>query len=916
MPFAVDRLEKMWTAANLNNLYSRFDQKCARVLDDKSPLFAGSKDGPWVGQYPFGVWYVFRNDPDAARRLVDTGNGIPGIGTDYRDEHSEVAAGIELSKLENKHLDVVGGQVYVDRFVAAGDPFTCDVAAIHYSWRLWRREIAGIQYDVHLGYDPTNAGLSSYIRGSLGPIDPTLPPGRIHKHRLAVAEIAIEGLSSFSILNTYQRFDCWRVHNCGANVLRVNLQLPDGSSERHFVPKGGCRSFRRKPDGTWANTWPGGGVCTYFFPTFTGDVPFYAGGPPDWSANSAQSPFLAIERSAQANNVANPFVLMEWRRVMGAIHDPFASYDIRQIYQRSYADPGAFATAVGDCVFTWGRARVTYENAAGDIFDDRVVRFNGTSTLEQGLRSLGMTVTVNPTDLTLTSNRGVIRIYPIDANIFTREGVPYWEIGSTAVVISTIYPQTFVRSSSVNFYESKSWTAGNEVTIFDQMIDLRRKVAVEEGFINNYDDVHDIVEEKVSVVTTTPMGLVVRATSSTGIDGDLLINFEANADNESLYIADRPIGWGAGPWATSRYTARTRIYYLHRQRSTTAPQWSGLFPSMSLAVSSGFWSAQAVNTAFIPPGGPWGFSSSVWDTERARAYGFAVGSSDPRGWGADFWQNKWGGANGIDASVRIPGSPNRTRQLDLADINNVGTRPTDDIFRDELGANYAATLPLPVTSPANYQEGLTDLRWTYGSESGFDVPYYPGANSGDTTGGGPFFHKIPKSTWLWNLLEWSVRSWTRAIPLCHGQNVCPVRDASGGAAVLDVLTAGMLTLGTTGYEAGLDMRVYYVSEAQADIWIANGVIAYRQTDPGGNDYWFIPAVELSTYCLRMGFSSYNWDTQNGRPTENPPVDPTRYDAVRNYGPGERVQAASYLDVTTGNYVYLFLRYVDLRLPNE
>ena len=60
------------------------------------------------------------------------------------------------------------------------------------------------------------------------------------------------------------------------------------------------------------------------------------------------------------------------------------------------------------------------------------------------------------------------------------------------------------------------------------------------------------------------------------------------------------------------------------------------------------------------------------------------------------------------------------------------------------------------------------------------------------------FHKIPKSTWLWNVLEWSVRSWTRAVPLCHGNLVCPIFDASGTAAVLKVLTVNMLLLGTTG----------------------------------------------------------------------------------------------------------------------
>jgi len=45
MPFAVDKREKMFTASNLNSLYSRFDQKCHRVLNGKSPLFADSASG-------------------------------------------------------------------------------------------------------------------------------------------------------------------------------------------------------------------------------------------------------------------------------------------------------------------------------------------------------------------------------------------------------------------------------------------------------------------------------------------------------------------------------------------------------------------------------------------------------------------------------------------------------------------------------------------------------------------------------------------------------------------------------------------------------------------------------------------------------------------------------------------------------
>lgn len=925
MAYAVDRREKMWTAANLNDLYSRFDAKCARVLSDKSPLFANSKDGPWVGQYPYGVWYVYRNDPDSCRRLVDDGAVpnpyIPGIGSVWRNEHSEIAAEIELSKLENKHLDVEGGQVYVDRFVATGDPFTCDVGKIHFTFKVPRRSVAGVDYDVHLGWDPTTAGLTSYVRGSLGPIDPTLPPGRIHKHRLAVAEIAIEGLSTFSILRSYQRFDCWRIHNCGDNVLRVNLQYPDGSSVAHFVPKGGCRSFRRKPDGTWLNTWPGGGVCTYFFPYLTGDVPFFAGGPPQWSSNATESPFLALERSAAANNVANPFVLLEWRRVMGAVHDPFAPYDIRTIYSGIYADPGDWRSLIGDCVFTWGRVRVTYSDNSGNVFDERIVRFNNTSSLVNGLRSLGLSVTENPFNLTMTSSRGVVRIHPIDANVFTTSSTPYWEIGSSPVVISTIYPEVCVRSAESPAFglESFTWSTGNTPTIFDRMIDLRRRVAVEEGFLNDYDDAPDIIDQKVSTVTMTPLGLAIRTTSATGISGSALTNFEATADTTSLWVADRPPNWGVGPWFNFRYTATTRAYYIQRHRNAAFTQWSQAIPAMSFAVSGATWSQMAVDCAFIPPGGPWGFSSSVYDDEKARAFGFAEGSTEDRGWGADFWKNKWGGSGGVDASVRIPGTPNRTTQYERIVDPFTGDNLTlqsgsqvDDIFRDKDGSTFASTVPMPMMSPPNYKEGLIDLRWTLASELPFNLDFYPVENR-LLPGGGPFFHKIPKSTWLWNLLEWSVRSWTKAVPLCLGQDVCPVRDASGTAGTY---TIGQLLLGTTGYEAGLDMQVFYLSEASHDILVANGVVCYRQTDPFGADYWFVNSVDLAAYSNRIGFSAWNFDTENGRPTENPPVAPTTIRPVRNYGPGEQIQAASYYDVAAAEYVNLTIRFVNLRLPNE
>ena len=936
----------MFTAANLNDLYSRFDRKCYLALNGKSPLFAKAVSwlsanvgyGTWNGAYPYGVWYVYRNDPSSCKRLRSENAlgpgyipGIGGIGYNWRDEHSQQAAKDALSRLETKYQDKAGGQVYVDHWVDSGDPpFNCDIASIHYSFELLTREIGGIKYDIHLGWDPpAGSGLTSYVRGSLGAgIDPTLPPGRIHKHRLAVAEIATEEISEFKILNTYQRYDCWRVHACGKSGCTVFLQLPDGSSERHLVERGECRAFRRKPDGTWATRFPGGAVCRYFFPYFSGDIPFLAEGPPGWSFTATQSEFLTLERSAQANNVANPFILFEWRNVMGAMHDPFMPHDIRQVYSGVYADPLNADTTVGDAAFTWGRAVVHYINSRRDVYRADIVKFTNASTLPDRLRSLGIDVNVTDTDLELTTKLGEIRIYPLDANIFTTERDGFWMIDSNVTTISIIYPNKYTTSftNSVSnfitgFNNAVDWEPNNAPTIFDTISDLRRKVAVQAGFLAVYTDTTLIDEDKVSSITMTPLGLTCQVGQPGFNIGSLLNNVESNATNNGLYLKDRRIGYGTGPWANYFFSSGCETYYLASPNTYPNGKWANIFPSIR---SDPFVNTTlpAVNTAYVPPGGPWGFSSSVYDFEQVRAYDIdmaAGGGVDDRPWGGDFWVNKWGGPNGSDASVRLPGSPNKTQQYAYvpeapnSSFVELVAAGKDDIFKDTLGASFASSVPLPAVVGGQYippyRDNMTQICWTGPIElSQFYLPYASIKNP-YRPGGGPFFHKIAKSAWLWNLLEWSVSSWTRAEPLCHGQTSCPLRDATGSFNVLGVLTVGMV-LGSSGVEFG--GPGFYISEGAYDLLIANGITCYRDQDSGGNDYWHVPAVNLAVYCNTQGFTAWNFDSENGQPNASPPIATTGYISKRLYGPGERTQSASYFDVTTSTTRYENLRYVDLR----
>ena len=884
----------MFTAANLNSLYSRFDAKCRAALNEMGPLWAQSRWAPydqWAAPFPYGVWYVYRNDPETALRLKDNGAvpdpSIPGIGY-YRDEHNQVAARIELSKLENKHLDEAGGQVYVDHHSASGDPFVCDVGKIHYSYELLRREVAGIEYDVHLGWDPQDgSGLTSYVRGSLGPSDPTLPPGRIHKHRLAVAEIAIEGLTDFRILNTYQRYDCWRVHNCGTTTVQVLLQLPDGNADRQFVGPGGVRAFRRRQDGTWATRWPNGGFCYHFFPYFPGDVPFFAEGPPSWQAPST-SPFLALERSAQANNVANPFIMFDWLHTMDAQIDPKVHHDIRQVYPGAYADPGYYRQQLGDLVFTWGRARVRYYfGSSGLVSEEKIVNFPGVGSLVQRLEGLGITVVQNPTNITLTSRRGLVEISPVDCNIFCDSTAPRWQISTTPLTISTVYPQGF-------------WSAGNEATIFDKAIDVRRRLAVEEGFLNDYDDVHDITEDRVALLRITPQGLVCSVGNPIGIDGNLLIDYEAYATSGELYVRNHEPGFGVGAWQNFYFSSSDKTVLIGPSRvNTVTGQWSYLFPTKignNVATSSLFYQG-SINAAFIPPGGQWGFSSGNYDNELMRAQFGDPDQLATAGFEADFWVNKWGGPNGVDASVRIPGSPNKTPKF-AQGPTGLFQAGFDDIFKDREGSRFASTVPLQTSNTvATYQDSLTSIKFDNGGhiDDVFNIPYRPLLTLNGGPGSGPFFHKIPKSAWLWNLLQWRLDSWTQSPCLCT-QNFAP----------------GLPVFFGTGYEPDFDLDAWYLDQAGYDLLSGYGVQCFQSEDSFSTEYFFVPPQNIQTWCRKFGFTSGNWQTENGQPTEFPTVPATRVKPYRSYSQRETQQVLSYFDATTNDQNYLTLSFVDLK----
>lgn len=889
MPFATDKRQRMFNARNLNDLYARFDNKCARALDGKTPFVVGLSS-----KIPFGVQYDYCIDP--ATSFYISGS-----------TPTQTQIAIELSKLESKHLDVDGGQVYVDKYVTTFNSSDCNVAAIQKSFELHKRNVDGIDYDVHLGWDDWDSGLSSYVRSYFSSVgsDPSLPPGRIHNHKNAVAEIRVEGLLTFKILNTYKRFDCWRVHNCGSKDMRVLLQLPDGSAETKTIPAMGCRSFRRRADGSWATTWRDGTACTYFFPYFTGDVPYFAGGPPAYGG-FGDPLSVCMERSAKANNIANPFLLLQWMRAMGAWVDARFSYDIREIYPE-YADPIDANTAIGDAIFTWGRARVQiYDVLSGGSYEDYITVFTGVTDFMPKLQRIGINVEVDGDVLVMSSKRpnAIVRIYPIDCNVFFGSAAPFWQINPTTTYISIAYPSYYYTQNVAAPETAAMWKYGNVPTWMETMRTLRRRIAVEEGFLNSFDDAVDISEEKVGIVRLSPIGLTVTAATAVGIDAfdanalSDIPNYERSANVIELRTELRPKGFSAAiAYANNKYISATKTYIV-AQPSNQSGMYGYVFPQISTEIGEGHYNP-AVNCAYVPSGGPWAFSSSVFDYNLERVFTTnPVVSATTGVFGADFWVNKWGGKGGVDASARVLGRPNKTIQ---------DTGVADDVFKDQNNAAMACLAPwYTQVSVTNYEQAyIADIRFT--ASTYFNLPYSSTANALNPYGIGQFYHKIPKSAFLWNLLESHVSGWNRSVPLAHGEEWCPIYEFNA---------VGVLGISRLGYfipkdttPTGIDG--FYLSEVQRDACAANGILTQTGIDPAtGDPYYYVPQLELATYCRSKGFKSFNFDATNRQPYASPPVDATAWRPMRSYGFGETTQSANYDDVT-GDAFYRFIRYVDL-----
>jgi hypothetical protein len=904
----------MWNARNLNELYARADRKLYLAFGGKTPLLADQ----WALSFPAGVWYVFTSG--SPRRLYDDGSGIEGIGTTYRLNHDQSTVEAEASKLDVVSVDFAGGQVFLDKWTYAGDATpSVDVLPIHYSFALLTRKIQGRDLDVHLGLNPPPIWLpdeqarSSFVRSvfSATGLTPYLPPGRIHRHRRAVAEIAIEGPAEFRIKRDWLRYDCWRVHNCSDRPLQIWLEYPDGSAASGSIPPFECRAFRRKPDGGWLTSWGGniGAPTCFFWPYLTGDIPFFAGGPPaSWEESAGSGQALALERSQSANNLANPWSILEWQQAIRATLDPRTPYDVRGNYGQFYADPANDAALIGDCVHTWGRARLA--NAA----EEKIIKIRSTGDLIRVLALEGIVCSVSGATLTVSNRSPWTRIYPLDCSVFqiakdADAGNRYWDISPASPSFSVAYPNRYAVQPSPstgwgNRWTGMTWSAVDAPSIFDTIDTLRRRVLVELGWLTAPDDVARIPEAwQVSPVTLTPLGLMIRVPSTTpvydvGVQFDGTTEFEGFQNDSGLFPRYLQSGTApAAPWNTDNFWSADQHVLLAPPLSVGGfvPQWRELFPTIStdlLGVAPVVW------TAYVPAGGPWSYSRTVYDWEVNRVFELST-EGDTFSMGADFWRDKWGGAGGIDASVRVLGLPNSTEQVTTTEpaleAATPGTflRPAgaDDVWFDVWKPLRAGTTVIGYGAAHGF-DGQTYIH--HDPQDGASVhPYWPAYPY-------QFFQKIAKTAWLWDLLEYSVRDWRRIYRRVRGEYDIPVGQ---GRNLYDGLDAAGRGEEAAGYCQYLTFQGYSDLAALG--------LSVRDDGVNVSTPYYILLSDLGTWLSRNGFA-YNLDVIaiTGAYPSGVVV------PYRTYGPAETAVDMSVYSVTYARTRSAQHRFVDLRLQQE
>jgi len=243
--------------------------------------------------------------------------------------------------------------------------------------------------------------------------------------------------------------------------------------------------------------------------------------------------------------------------------------------------------------------------------------------------------------------------------------------------------------------------------------------------------------------------------------------------------------------------------------------WRRLFPCVdAYSVNLSF---PAIWTAYVPPGGQWVYARTVYDWEVRRC--FEITSDEDRfSFGADFWIGKWGQHGGDDSHVRVPGKPDVTPQFGAFNGEFYPETAPDDIWFDEYRPKRSGASDFDVDGNDGF-DGQTTL--LHEPQDGASVHPYPFLN-----GSAPV-QRIPKSAWLWDLLEYHVRAWRRSYRHCKGEHDIPVAT---GRKLSDCYDAA-------GYGEEGGSYVFFLTLQGYNDLLANGVVCGADGTTAATPYY-------------------------------------------------------------------------------
>jgi len=428
------------TAECMNRLFMTLDRKLGKMLFGKSPILAQTANFP---AFLLGKTFFFTGGHAVAYSqsvpgaILMPGN-TPPVVRDY--VHAQLTSAVAAITLSAVTWDEVNKIAKVPRFPAVatvGNP-----SAGTYQYTTAYPTDPGIPCDLETTDTAYQVG---FLENSLqchslmhqGASDDAPVPYYIaeagakapeKRYDWAVAELILEGQTSLTIPAAWDKYKFFRIHNLNPAVATVTFQMDATAKPGTFVvtvPAFGCQTVRRA---SVASGYATNG--NYFWWALEGDPRLFwfqpcGYGPVDQNTNRWTWAWDGrVADTQQNNNLANPYVLLEWIAYFtrdvddfpgqnnygiapctihaGFIQDLTVQQSEYQHYTSLYGNPSNPATCLGDLIHHKGtvyaiKSSKTHNDAVSGKPWLTIIKgaFNGYATFVADMAALGVTVTTN-----------------------------------------------------------------------------------------------------------------------------------------------------------------------------------------------------------------------------------------------------------------------------------------------------------------------------------------------------------------------------------------------------------------------------------------------------------------------------------------------------------------------------------------